>query len=97
MNNREIAKELDSINDDLKYAERCIDLFYNLQLSHGPLIEVITIIKFEKPHLYSFLKTRFEKNPRFNMSFEVNIEHEFARKSLGFEANYESPIQDPIS
>jgi sulfite reductase alpha subunit-like flavoprotein len=85
MNNSEIIKELDLIKDDPKYTERAIDLFYRIQLAHGPLIEVITIFRFEKPRLYSILKTRFESKPRFKMLFQVIIQHEFARNSLGFE------------
>jgi hypothetical protein len=85
MTNSEIIKELDSIKDDLKSIERAIDLFYRIQLAQGPLIEVITILRFEKPRLYSYLRTRFENTPRFKMLFEVIVQHEFARNSLGFE------------
>jgi hypothetical protein len=99
MTNSEIMKELVTLKNDLKYIQRCIDLFYNIQFTHGPLIEVITILKFEKPRLYSFLKTRFENMPRFQMLFEVSIEHEFARKSLGFEVDHVSVtnIHGPVS
>jgi hypothetical protein len=99
MTKSDIIKDLDSMNDNLKYIQRCIDLFYDIQLNHGPLIEVITIIKYEKPRIYSFLKTRFENIPRFKMLFEVNIKHEFARKSLEIEAIYVSStnIQGPVS
>jgi hypothetical protein len=100
MANNDIVQLLDGLKDDLKYADRCIDLFYSIQLNHGPLIEVITIMRFEKPKLYTYLKTRFDKNPRFNMLFEVIIEHQFARKSLGYEDIYVSPTttdQNPVS
>ncbi|QGQ97189.1 hypothetical protein EHS13_21030 [Paenibacillus psychroresistens] len=91
MTNNDIIKELYAIKDDLKNTEKCIDLFYKIQLTYGPLIEVITIMRFEKPKLYTYLKSRFDKNPRFNLLFELAIDHEFARASLGFKLNYTAP------
>lgn len=92
MTNKHIINELYSIKDDLKNIEKCIDLFYRIQLTQGPLIEVITIMRFEKPLLYAYLKTRFERNPRFNMLFELLIDHKFARNSLGFEVMDVFPV-----
>jgi sulfite reductase alpha subunit-like flavoprotein len=83
MINSDIIKEINTIKDDQIHIERTIDLLYKIQLSRGPLIEVITIIKFEKPRLYSFLKTRLENKSGFKILFEVSIEHEIAKKSLG--------------
>jgi sulfite reductase alpha subunit-like flavoprotein len=83
MTKTDIIKEINSIQDDLRNMERTIDLLYKIQLSQGPLIEVITLIKFEKPRLYSFLKTRLENKSGFKILFEVAIEHEIAKKSLG--------------
>jgi sulfite reductase alpha subunit-like flavoprotein len=83
MTRTDIIKEINSIQDDLRNMERTIDLLYKIQLSQGPLIEVITLIKFEKPRLYSFLKTRLENKSGFKILFEVAIEHEIAKKSLG--------------
>jgi hypothetical protein len=91
MTNNDIIKELYAIKDDLKYTEKCIDLFYRIQLTCGPLIEVITIMRFEMPRLYAYLKSRFDKNPKFNLLFELTIDHEFARASLGFTMNYTAP------
>jgi hypothetical protein len=56
MNKSDIMIELNSISDDLQSIERAVDLIYKIQLSQGPVIQVLTIIKFEKPRLYSFLK-----------------------------------------
>jgi hypothetical protein len=83
MTKSEIVKEINIIKDSQDHLERTIDLLYKIQLSHGPLIEVITIIKFEKPRLFSCLKTRLENKSGFKMLFEVSIEHEIAKKSLG--------------
>ncbi|MEX2461815.1 MAG: hypothetical protein WD469_11065 [Paenibacillaceae bacterium] len=83
MTKSSIIKELNAINDDQSHIERTIDLLYKIQLSSGPLLEVITIIRFEKPRLYSLLKTRLENKSGFKILFEVAIEHEIAKKSLG--------------
>jgi hypothetical protein len=82
MTKNDIVKEINTINDDHSHLERAIDLFYKIQLSGGPLLEAITIIRFEKPRLYSFLKTRLENKSGFKILFEVAIEHEVAKKSL---------------
>jgi hypothetical protein len=83
MTKSEIIKELHAINDNLAQIERVVDLLYKIQLSQGPLIEVITIIKYEKPHIYPILKIRLENKTGFKILFEVSVEHEIARKSLG--------------
>jgi hypothetical protein len=83
MNNTDIIREIGNIQDDLKHIEKSIDLLYKIQLSKGPLLEVITIIKFEKPRLFSFLKTRLENKSGYKILFEVSIEHDVAKKSLG--------------
>jgi sulfite reductase alpha subunit-like flavoprotein len=83
MTNSEVLKEINAIKDNNSHLERTIDLLYKIQLSRGPLIEVITIIRFEKPRLYSILKTRLENKTGFKIMFEVSIEHEVAKKSLG--------------
>jgi hypothetical protein len=83
MNKLEIIKEISNIKDDLKYMEKSIDLLYKIQLSQGPLLEVITIIKYERPRLFSFLKTRLENKSGYRMLFDVSIEHDVAKKSLG--------------
>jgi hypothetical protein len=83
MNNADIIRELNNIQDDLKHIEKSIDLLYKIQLSKGPLLEAITIIRFEKPRLFSFLKTRLENKSGYKILFEVSIEHDIAKKSLG--------------
>ncbi len=88
MTNKQIINELNAIKDSLSNIERCIDLFYRIQLTQGPLIEVITLMRFEKPKLHTYLKARFNNNPRFSILFELVIDHEFARKSLGLERIY---------
>jgi sulfite reductase alpha subunit-like flavoprotein len=83
MTNSEIVKEINAIKDNESYLERSIDLLYKIQLSRGPLVEAITIIRFDKPRLYSILKTRLVNKTGFKIMFEVSVEHEIAKKSLG--------------
>jgi hypothetical protein len=83
MTNTEIIKELNSIDDDIRNIEKTIDLLYKIQLSQGPLVQVITIIKYEKPQLYPILKKRFENKKGFKMLFEVQVGYETAKNSLG--------------
>jgi hypothetical protein len=83
MTRTDIINKLNSIDDDLRNIERTVDLLYKIQLSQGPLVQVVTIIKFEKPRLYPFLKKRFENNPGFKMLFDVDFEYETAKKSMG--------------
>jgi sulfite reductase alpha subunit-like flavoprotein len=83
MKKNNIIKELETINDDQSHIEKTIDLLYKIQSSSGPLLEVLTIIRFEKPRLYSYLKTRLENKYGFKILFELSIEHEIAKKSLG--------------
>ncbi len=78
----EIVKEISTIKDSHSHLDRAINLLYKIQLSCGPLIEVITIIKFEKPKLFSILKARLENKPGYKIFFEVSVEHEIAKKSL---------------
>jgi hypothetical protein len=83
MNKSDIMIELNTISDDLQSIDRALDLLHKIQLSQGPVIQVLTIIKFEKPRLYSFLKNRLENNPGFKMMFDVSFEYKSAKKSLG--------------
>ncbi|SEB80430.1 hypothetical protein [Paenibacillus sp. GP183] len=75
MTTNDIIKEINTIQDSSSYIERTIDLLYEVQLSRGPLIEVVTIFKYEKPCLYSTLKKRFH--------YDVSFEYDLAKKSLG--------------
>jgi hypothetical protein len=83
MTNSEIVKELNNINSDLKSVEGSFDLLLKIQQSQGPVIQVLTIIKYEKPLIYTILKTRLVNNPGFKMLFDVSVEYEVAKKSLG--------------
>jgi hypothetical protein len=84
MTNSEIGKQINTFKDSQEHLEKTIDLLYEIQLSKGPLIEAITLIRFEKPRLFTCLKTRLGDKSGFKISFEVSFEHEAARKSLGF-------------
>jgi hypothetical protein len=79
----DIVKQINSLKDDHTYIDKSIDLLYNVQSSRGPLVEVVTIIKYEKPTLYSVLKTRFDHKPAFKMLFDVAFDYDVAKKSLG--------------
>jgi hypothetical protein len=83
MTKTDIIKEINSIQDDIRNIEKTIDFLYKIQSSQGPLVQVVTIIKFEKPRLYPFLKKRFENKSGFKMLFDVEVDYETAKKSLG--------------
>jgi hypothetical protein len=83
MTKSEIIKEINTIKDNHGYIEKTIDLLYKIQLTQGPVVEVITILKFEKPRLYTSLKTRLGNKSGFKILFEVSVDHEAAKESLG--------------
>jgi hypothetical protein len=83
MTTNDIIKEINTIQDSASHIERSVDLLYKVQLSRGPLLEVVTIFKYEKPRLYSSLKTRFHYKPAFKMLFDISVEYDLAKKSLG--------------
>ncbi len=78
-----IIKEINAIQDEIRNVERTIDLIYKVQLSKGPLVQLITIIKYEKPRLYAVLKKRFENNLALKMLFFAEVQYESAKASLG--------------
>jgi hypothetical protein len=83
MTKSEIIKEINTIKDNHGYIEKTIDLLYKIQLTQGPVVEVITILKFEKPRLYASLKTRLGNKSGFKILFEVSVDHKVAKESLG--------------
>jgi hypothetical protein len=83
MTNNDIIKELNDIQDDHRFIEKSIDLIYKIRLDRGPVVEVITIIRYEKPTLFNYLKARFQNNSGLKMLFEVTVDYEVAKKSLG--------------
>jgi hypothetical protein len=83
MTRSEIIKEINAINDNHGHIEKTIDLLYKIQLSKGPVVEVITILKFDKPRLYASLKTRLGNKTGFKMLFELSVDYETAKESLG--------------
>jgi hypothetical protein len=83
MANSDIIKELNDIQDDHRFIEKSIDLIYKIRMDRGPVVEAITIIRYEKPTLFNFLKVGFQNNPGLNMLFDVTVDYEVAKKSLG--------------
>jgi hypothetical protein len=83
MTRSEIIKEINAIKDNHGHIEKTIDLLYKIQLTKGPLVEAITILKFEKPRLYTTLKTRLGNKTGFKILFEVTVDYEAAKESLG--------------
>jgi hypothetical protein len=73
---------LGKIKDDLSHLEKCVDLLYMLQQKRGPLVEVVTVLKFERPILYDLLKKRLAGNPGLSMLFELSVNYEQAKKNI---------------
>lgn len=77
----QLAKMLDAVKDDASESNTIIDLLHSLQQQRGPLIEVVTVLKFEKPKLYHALKNRV-KRPGLKMLFELSFDYEIAKKAI---------------
>jgi hypothetical protein len=81
MEQKDIAKILMYTKDQASELNIILDLLYLLQQNRGPLIEVVTVLKFEKPLLYSLLKRRVV-NPGLKMLFQLSLDYEYAKTSI---------------
>lgn len=82
MNKNDILKEINSIRDHHRDLEKSIDLLYKIQLKRGPLIEVMTIIKHERPCLYGYIKNRLNSKRGFSLLFDLSVNYELAKQRL---------------
>jgi hypothetical protein len=73
---------LSEIKDHHSDLQKCVDLLYLLQRKVGPIVEVITILKYDKPLLYGLLKRRVITNPGLKMAFEITVDYEQAKKTV---------------
>jgi sulfite reductase alpha subunit-like flavoprotein len=70
---------LSKLKDHPGDLEKCVDFLYLLQIKQGPLVEVITVLKNEKPRIYSLLKGRVSGNRGLSMLFEFSIDYDYAK------------------
>jgi hypothetical protein len=84
--NLNVITFLEGLRDDPKDVERCIEFFNALHRlpKHmpRPFLEVVTVIKVEKPNLFNHLKTRLITNRPLIMLFDLNIDYELAKARL---------------
>jgi len=75
---------LEKIKDEPRNLEKCIELLYTLQHSKGtPLLETITVIKYEKPLLYSLIKPRVQSRQGLKLLFDLSMDYEESKNKLG--------------
>jgi hypothetical protein len=84
--NLNVITFLEGLRDDPKDVEKCIDFFSALHRlpKHmpRPFLEVVTVLKVEKPKLFKHLKTRLITNRPLIMLFDLNIDYEVAKERL---------------
>jgi hypothetical protein len=90
MSPEQIRTFLMSLTDERADVQRCLNMIKQLQkvvttAGPAPLIEVVSIIKAEKPMLFHLLKNTMKNNIQLQMLFEIDIPYEVARERLGFE------------
>jgi hypothetical protein len=84
--NLNVLTFIEGLRDDPKDVEKCIDFFSALHRlpKHmpRPFLEVVTVLKEEKPNLFKHLKTRLITNRPLIMLFDLNIDYEIAKERL---------------
>jgi hypothetical protein len=84
--NLNVITFLEGLRDDPKDVEKCIEFFNALHRlpKHipRPFLEVVTVLKVEKPNLFKHLKTRLFSNRPLIMLFDLNIDYELAKARL---------------
>lgn len=90
MSPEQIRRFLSSLVDEHRELPRCIDVILQLQKlvtpnGPAPLLEVVSVIKVEKPILFQHLKKSVKSNMQLQMLLEIAIPYETARHRLGFE------------
>jgi hypothetical protein len=84
--NLNVITFLEGLRDDSKDVEKCIEFFNALHRlpkdMPRPFLEIITVLKVEKPNLFKHLKTRLITNRPLIMLFDLNIEYEIAKARL---------------
>lgn len=84
--NEQIANFLTTVSEDEQDIEICVDFVNQLirlrSETPPPLIEMITIIKHEKPRLYGHLKKRLSTQQYLSMLFQIDLPYEQARVKI---------------
>jgi hypothetical protein len=83
----EIASFLSNLKDDLRGLDSTYQFLQTVQRTYSPapIVEIITILKHEKPIIFSFLKQRVKNNISLSMMIDANIDYNLAKKRLGLE------------
>jgi hypothetical protein len=85
MSNDQIVQFLKTTEDDKRNLEKYIDFLYTLQHSRATnMLEVVTVIKFDKPLLYSLVKPRIQSRMALKLLFDLTMDYEQSKKNLGF-------------
>lgn len=82
MTANQIITSLNKIRDQHSEVEKCVDLIYEVQRTGGPLAELITILRYEKPLVHSLLKNRLRHNPGINLILTISMDYEQAKQKL---------------
>ena len=83
MDTNQILLFLKNTKDEPRNLENCVDILTDLQRTKGAVLEVITLLKFEKPLLHSLLKPRLKHNTGLSMLLNLSMDYEQAREKLG--------------
>jgi len=90
MSKEQIRKFLSGLKDEHRELTRCLDVLLQLQklvtpVGPAPLLEVVSIIRVEKPLLFAHLKKSVKSNIQLQMLFEISIPYDLAKQRLGCE------------
>jgi hypothetical protein len=90
MSPEQIRRFLTGLVDEQRELNRCLDVLLQLQklvtpTGPAPLLEVISVIRVEKPILFQHLKKSVKSNMQMQMLLELAISYEVAKQRLGFE------------
>jgi hypothetical protein len=80
MKKSQISGNLMKIRDHFSDVEKAVDLLYEVQQERGPVAEVVTVLKYEKPLLHNMLKTRLRNNPGLSLVFDLSMNYEQAKE-----------------
>jgi hypothetical protein len=85
MSNEQIVQFLKSTEDDKRNLEKYIDFLYTLQQARAAnLLEVVTVIKFDKPLLYTLIKPRIQSRMALKLLFDLTMDYEQSKKNIGY-------------
>jgi hypothetical protein len=85
MSNDQIVQFIKNTKDDKRNLEKYIDLLYTLHQERATnMLEVVTIIKFDKPLLYSLIKPRIQSRMALKLLFDLTMDYEQSKKNIGY-------------